>query len=147
MKKIIIFLVLFILLLFFAIFLVINETQKRSNAATLLNNRNTEKESKINTEFFEGKVKSIPTQAPLYLTISSPRSNEAVDDTNILIKGMTVPQTLIMVNEFELTADTQGNFSKSLSLDEGENYINIVAYNSEGQVVEKELIVTRAVQE
>lgn len=168
MKKIIILLILFALLLSLAIFLVVNETQKRSNASTLLNTGNTEKENKINTEFFEDKIpkatvtlagKSALTpkltetpvktssQTPLFLTISSPLSNQTVSDTSILVKGMTVPQTSVMMNEFELTADSQGNFSKSLSLDEGENYINVVAYNSEGQVVEKELIITREVQE
>lgn len=167
MKKIIILLILFAISLFLAVFLVVNENQRRSNA-TLLNNGNTEKENRINTEFFEGKMpsatplptgKSEPTlkatevpaktstQVPLFLTISSPSNNQTVSDTSILVKGMTTPQTSVMVNEFELTADAQGAFSKSLSLDEGENYINIVAYNSEGEVVEKELIITREVQE
>lgn len=166
MKKIIILLILFALLLILAISLVVNETQKRSNESILLNTGNTEKE--INTEFFEDKIpkatavptgKTVPSpkptetpvktssQAPLFLTISSPSSNQTVDEASILVKGTTVPQTSVMVNEFELTADSQGNFSKSLSLDEGENYINVIAYNNEGQVVEKELIITREVQE
>ena len=95
-----------------------------------------------------------PTEAPaktssqtLFLTLSSPTTNQTVNDTSVLVKGTTAPQTPVMINEFELTADSQGNFSKSLSLDEGENYINVVAYNNEGQVVEKELIITREVQE
>lgn len=167
MKKIVILFILFALSLVFAVFLVVNENQKRSSA-TLLYNGNTEKENKINTEFFEGKMpsatplptgKSEPTlkptevpakismQVPLFLTISSPSNSQTVSNTSILVKGMTTPQTSVMVNEFELTADAQGAFSKSLSLDEGENYINIVAYNSEGEVVEKELIITREVQE
>lgn len=157
MKKIIVLLVLFTLLLIFAISLVVNETQKRSNMATLLNNGNTETESKINTEFFESK--SVPTPKPtetltktatqisLFLTLSSPSDNQTVSDTSILIKGTTAPQTPVMINEFELTADAQGNFSKSMSLDEGENYISVVAYNSEGQVAEKELVITRTPQE
>src|SRR3989338_9411139 len=167
MKKIIILLVLFALLLILAIFLVVNETQKRTNATALINNGSAEKEGKINTEFFEGKIpsatlmptgKSIPTLKPteapaktssqtLFLTLSSPTTNQTVNDTSVLVKGTTAPQTPVMINEFELTADSQGNFSKSLSLDEGENYINVVAYNNEGQVVEKELIITREVQE
>lgn len=167
MKKIIILLVLFAISLFLAVFLVVNENQRRSNA-TLLNNGNTEKENRINTEFFEGKMpsatatppgKSAPTpkptetpaktssQVPLFLTTSSPSSSQTVSDANILVKGTTAPQTSVMINEFELTADSQGNFSKSLSLDEGENYINVVVYNNEGEVVEKELIITREVQE
>ncbi|MBI4973697.1 hypothetical protein HZC27_03755 [Candidatus Roizmanbacteria bacterium] len=153
MKKIIILLVLFALLLILAIFLVVNETQKRTNAAALLNSGSTEKEGKINTEFFEGKRPSatlIPTNAAaqtLFLTLSSPTTNQTVSGASILVKGMTVPLTPVMINEFELTADSQGNFSKSLSLDEGENYISVIAYNSEGQVVEKELVITREVQE
>lgn len=166
MKKIIILLILFAILIILAIFLVVNETQKRSNEATLLDKGSTEKE--INTEFFEDKIpkataiptgKSDPTPKPaeastktssqvsLFLTISSPSGNQTVSDASIIIKGTTTPQTPVMINEFELTADSQGSFSKSLSLDEGENYINVVAYNSEGQVVEKELIVTKEVQE
>jgi len=167
MKKAVILLVLFVTSLVFAVSLVVNENHKRTSA-TLLNNSNTEKENKINTEFFEGKMPSttitpvnkfVPTlkptetpaktstPTPLFLTILSPSSNQTVSDTSILVKGMTAPQTPVMINEFELTADSQGNFSKSLPLDEGENYINIIAYNSEGQVVEKELVITREVQE
>lgn len=161
MKKTIILFILFILSLSVAIFLVVQEEQRKSVQTTILQNQRIQEQgtSKINTEFFEGKkviptpqttlkpspAKSVlnttPTSNTLFLTISSPQNKQTIKEANVLIKGKTLPRTQVMVNEFEIISDVNGNFSQSISMDEGENYISVVVYSSEGDAVEKELVI------
>ena len=48
----------------------------------------------------------------------------------------------MFVNESETKADSSGNFSATLTLDEGENYILVVANDSSGNYAEKEFTIT-----
>jgi len=161
MKKTIILFILFILSLSVAVFLVVQEEQKKSAQTTILQNQKIQEQatSKINTEFFEGKkvtptphitlkpnsaestLNTALTNNALFLTISSPQNKQTTKEASIFIKGKTLPRTPVMVNEFEIVSDSSGNFSQSVSLDEGENYISVVAYSPEGDAVEKELVI------
>jgi hypothetical protein len=47
------------------------------------------------------------------------------------------------VNDQELTSNADGSFSTTVLLDEGENYISVVAYDEVGNSAERELLVTR----
>jgi hypothetical protein len=59
------------------------------------------------------------------------------------VTGKTVPGANVIVNEYEMKADATGVFSRTVSLDEGENYISIVAYTDTGEVAETELMIVR----
>lgn len=80
--------------------------------------------------------------AGIALTITEPLDKSTVNSSSIIIKGKTSPYADIFVNDSELKAGSDGNFSTNLTLDEGENTIDIAANDDEGNNAEKELTVT-----
>jgi len=85
--------------------------------------------------------------SPLYkqeipLSIISPTNGSVVTYSSLIVKGNTAPKAEVFVNDKETVADTQGNFSVTLTLDDGENIIVVTANDSQGNSSEKELIIT-----
>lgn len=78
----------------------------------------------------------------ILLTISEPQSGSTVSSPNLLIKGKTVPNADVFVNDVEKLADSSGNFVASVLLDEGENIVTITANDDLGNYSEKEFKVT-----
>ena len=83
----------------------------------------------------------ILTNAGLSLTVISPINGQTVTTSQITVTGKTTPKAEIFINDLELSADANGNFSQALSLEEGENYILIVANDTGGNFAEKELSI------
>lgn len=79
------------------------------------------------------------------LNVASPQDGATVSDANISVSGKTLPGADVFVNETELTADANGNFSTQLTLDEGENTISVSANDNSGNSAEQELTVTYTV--
>lgn len=88
----------------------------------------------------ESEIKEV--SQGLSLEVYEPKDNEVVNKPNLTIRGKTSPLAEVFVNEKELKADPQGNFSTVLSLDEGENVITVAASDVQGNYAEKELAVT-----
>ncbi len=76
------------------------------------------------------------------LTISTPSNNTTVSSSSLAVKGKTVAGAEVFVNDLETKADASGNFSVIMTLEEGDNYILIVANDAAGNYSEKELSVT-----
>lgn len=76
------------------------------------------------------------------IDITEPKNGSTTTVANILVKGQTVPNADVIVNEKEFKADTQGNFSTTITLDEGENTIYVAANDENGNFAEKEITVT-----
>lgn len=79
------------------------------------------------------------------LLISSPISGAEVDSTSISVIGTTGKNVNVIVNEQELISNADGTFKATVLLDEGENYISIVAYDELGNSAEREIMITRTV--
>ncbi len=79
------------------------------------------------------------------LLISSPISGAEVDSTSISVMGTTGKNVNVIVNEQELISNADGTFKATVLLDEGENYISIVAYDELGNSAEREIMVTRTI--
>jgi len=77
----------------------------------------------------------------LSLEIVSPQNNATVTTATITITGKTKPNAEVLINDKELTADSQGNFSSDYQLEEGVNEIVIVANDELGNYIEKELSI------
>lgn len=77
----------------------------------------------------------------LSLEIIEPQNNITVNNSRLTVKGKTNPNIEVFINDEELISDGEGNFEAVITLDEGENIITIVASDSQGNYVEKELIV------
>lgn len=142
MKKIIPF-ILFIPLLFFSIYLGYTQyTHKQTNNSINLSVNKEMGSSKINT------ATPIPTSPPIVeskinLVITSPESGTTVDGVTITVKGSTKPSIDVVVNDKELVSGTDGSFEVVVPLDEGDNYISIVAFDEVGNVAEREIMITR----
>lgn len=78
----------------------------------------------------------------LLLIINQPQSGQTVTGPNYSVTGKTVPNAQVAVNDQDLTADSQGFFTASLTLDEGENIISILVNDELGNMAEKEIVVT-----
>lgn len=77
----------------------------------------------------------------IFLEITSPEDGAIVVASTVWVKGKTLPRADVFINDSETKADSRGNFSASIGLDEGENMINIIANDAEGNFVEKGITV------
>ena len=90
----------------------------------------------------ETKVVDQNSQEDIFIELTSPKDKEVVKSSLLNIKGKTIKNAEVFINEKETKADALGSFSASLSLDEGENTIIISANDSLGNYIEKEITVT-----
>ncbi len=84
----------------------------------------------------------LPTVSQIPLTIAAPANGSTVTSPNVLVKGTTTPKADVFVNDSETTADAQGNFSASVTLDEGDNTIVVTTNDINGNYSEQDVTVT-----
>lgn len=85
--------------------------------------------------------KTVSGSEKIFLQVNEPKNNITVSNPIINISGKTIPNAYIFINEQELKADINGGFSSATTLEEGENYILIVASDDLGNSVEKDILV------
>ncbi|GEM_PF-5244114 len=78
----------------------------------------------------------------LTLQILQPTDKVTVKESSLLVKGTTLPKASVFVNDNDVQADSEGNFSTTVILEEGENPVVVTAVDDDGNSVEKELAVT-----
>lgn len=78
----------------------------------------------------------------LYLEVTNPVDGSSVSNPTLGLSGKTEANAEVFINESELTADSAGNFSTTITLDEGENIIVVTASDNEGNYAEKSITVT-----
>jgi len=98
-------------------------------------------ERTIPADILETKKAMSAVENGLNLQIISPSDQSTVTSPVITLRGRTSAQAEVFVNEYETVADAQGNFSVSLTLDEGENPIMVVANDANGTVGETEISI------
>jgi bacillopeptidase F len=76
------------------------------------------------------------------LTITSPKDGSTLGSTDVTVTGKTVPDADVFVNDQSGKADTNGNFSINVALDEGQNQIVVSANDANGNAAEQDLTVT-----
>ena len=74
----------------------------------------------------ESDVSAIP------LTITEPQDETTVYLADLVIKGQTEPDAVVSVNEAVVDVDAEGNFSTTVTLEEGPNPIEVLASDFEG---------------
>lgn len=86
----------------------------------------------------------VPTtfQNQISLIVSSPTKNQVVTAATLTVSGKTVPNADVSVNDKDLKANAQGNFSALVTLDEGENEIVVTASDDAGNFSEWQTTVT-----
>ena len=85
--------------------------------------------------------KTVNKSEKIFLQVDEPKNNITVNNAIINISGKTIANGYIFINEQELKADVNGVFASATTLEEGENYILIVASDDLGNSVEKDIMV------
>lgn len=86
-------------------------------------------------------ITPVPTVNEIQLRLTSPADGSTSTSQTVTVSGVTSPFAEVFVNEFDTTADTSGNFSVNVSLEDGDNMIVVVANAPDGKFSEKELTV------
>jgi hypothetical protein len=81
------------------------------------------------------------TTTKISLTITSPKDGETLGSTNATVKGKTVANAEVFVNDVVGKADANGNFSINVALDEGDNQIVVSANDANGNAAEQSISV------
>ncbi|GEM_PF-985176 len=87
-------------------------------------------------------VEGAMTEAGLKLTVTSPKDKSKVRSAILTVTGKTAPNADVSVNDKDLVTNRIGYFATTVTLDEGENTIDIIAVDGDGNYAEKELTVT-----
>lgn len=82
----------------------------------------------------------VSTTGGFSLTVTSPLNNSTVKTASFVVKGATIPGAEVWVNETQATVDAKGNYSATVILEEGENYL-LVAGGNETDDAEIERVV------
>lgn len=101
----------------------------------------------------ESKTKTIsivpPSPIPkttIFLTVDSPKDEDVVDKRVLAVSGKTIPDATIIISTQNLdqviTPASNGNFSSTLELDDGQNKIEITAIAPNGEEVKLVKTVT-----
>jgi hypothetical protein len=90
----------------------------------------------------ETKVVDPNSEEEIFIELTNPKDKDVVKTSLLNIKGKTVKNAEVFINDKEIKADALGSFSANLTLDEGENTIIISANDNLGNYIEKEITVT-----
>jgi len=75
----------------------------------------------------------LDSMAPPELTVNQPSDNYITSSTTIEVSGRVEPESKLQINGQEIFSDREGNFSETMSLQEGVNIIEIEAYKKRGR--------------
>lgn len=80
----------------------------------------------------------------LTLTVTQPPDNYISSVNTVEVKGRTSAGAVVSANDQITTADSQGNFAVTVTLNEGPNIIDVVASDEAGRETSVTLVVTFA---
>lgn len=77
------------------------------------------------------------------LTLDNPHNGDNIskDNNPITVSGKTDPDVKVTVNGFWATTDASGNYSYTLSLQNGDNQIKVIATDQASNTIEKDITV------
>lgn len=84
---------------------------------------------------------SASTPTSLFLTIVEPANETVVDVNTVTIQGQTLAGAIVSINGGPVNVDSNGNFSLSVTLEEGPNVFDIIATDQAGDEVTTQLVV------
>lgn len=88
-----------------------------------------------------------PTPAPkIFLTINQPANESVVSNKTLIISGKTSPDATVLLitdsDEEAFTPSSQGNFSTTITLGNGQNILTIKAILEDGEIASAQRVVT-----
>ena len=85
---------------------------------------------------------SIPTPTPLFLTIVEPANGSVVAVNTVTILGKTTADAVVSINGEPVDVDPNGDFSVTVTLEEGSNVFDIIATDEAGDEETSQLVVS-----
>ncbi len=82
------------------------------------------------------------TAAQLSLNISAPADGSVVDTNTAVIRGQTLPEAVVTINDDSVDVSSDGSFSMQVTLDEGPNLFEIVAFDENGNEASADLVLS-----
>lgn len=70
------------------------------------------------------------------VSVLTPKENEIINTTSLLVTGKTNSENLVFVNNFSVSLDENGNFKKSISVFPGKNEVKIKVVNKFNKITE-----------
>lgn len=87
-----------------------------------------------------------PTSAPVLLTLDSPQDTSVTANKTVTVSGKTDQQATLIVStdtiDQVITPSSTGDFTTTVTLDDNENQIHVLAIANNGQEAEKIVTVT-----
>jgi hypothetical protein len=71
--------------------------------------------------------------APFNITLDAPRDGDTTNTSPLLVKGVTVSNAVVSVNDVVGVADGEGRFSLAVPLQAGPNVLEVIASQPNGQ--------------
>ncbi len=93
------------------------------------------------TQPTEGTQMTQKSSGTLTLVVTQPQDGADLSSVTVTVSGKTAPKAEVSVNDKSLTADASGNFTTTITLDEGDDEINVTANDANGNFAEKTISV------
>ena len=91
----------------------------------------------------------VPTPTPtpsVFLVLNAPANESVTDKRIVTVSGKTAPDASILivapVDEVSAVASSQGDFSTTINLDDGQNILTITSIAPNGETAKLERVVT-----
>lgn len=75
---------------------------------------------------------STATQGDLFLAVYAPEDESIVPGNSVVVYGQTEPGARVVVSEEEAVVDSRGGFRAEVSLEQGENLVEVTATSEDG---------------
>ena len=75
---------------------------------------------------------STTTQGDLFLAVYAPEDESIVPGNSVVVYGQTEPGARVVVSEEEAVVDSRGGFRAEVSLEQGENLVEVTASSEDG---------------
>ncbi len=119
-----------------------NTESNQSQSTDTVSSRPTVMQPKPQGNITGSDARNFDSTNQIPLVVSEPTNNQVVTVPTVTVSGTTASNADVFVNDQQLKADTQGKFSTSIHLDEGDNTIIIVTNDAMGNSLEKDIVVT-----
>lgn len=92
-----------------------------------------------------------PTSVPVLLTLDSPQDTSVTNNKTVTVSGKTDPGATVVIstdsNDQVVTPASTGSFSTTVTIDNGENTIHVLAIGPNGQEMQKIVTVTYSTED
>lgn len=105
------------------------------------------------TDLEQAATPSAEAVVPTVISLSSPEDGLVLSENEVRVAGTTIPEAYVVIftnnTDTITTADSSGNFSSTVSLEDGSNVIRVHVVNSQGEttIAERLVVVSTAFEE